>query len=198
MNNDEKNISADEESVETKTEAVKQQPAAPQKQSAFVEWWKNLGIGLKATIISGLALLVIIPVLLVILLGGGEGGFGGGGIHGSGGKTASYSITVVTKGGMAMADLPIYIYEYEDGSLGDLLDNGYGATKENGKATFKLPKNGSYAAKIDLSLPDGYDVKPYYPLVSTDLSITISSSVICTFPSESLRSATPGQTIDFW
>ena len=177
MNNDEKNISAAEESVETKTEAVKQQPSAPQKQNAFIKWWKNLGIGLKATIISGLALLVIIPVLLVILLGGGEGGFGGG-VHGSGGKTANYSITVVTKGGMAMADLPVYIYEYEDGSLGDLLDNGYGATKENGKATFKLPKDGSYAAVIKDSIPEGYDVKDYYPLVSADMTITISSAII--------------------
>lgn len=177
MNNDEKNISAAEESVETKTEAVKQQPSAPQKQNAFIEWWKNLGIGLKATIISGLALLVIIPVLLVILLGGGEGGFGGG-VHGGGGKTASYSITIVTKGGMAMADLPVYIYEYEDGSLGDLLDNGYGATKENGKVTFKLPKDGSYAAVIKDSIPEGYDVKDYYPLVSADMTITISSAII--------------------
>ena len=177
MNNDEKNISAAEESVETKTEAVKQQPSAPKKQNPFIEWWKNLGIGLKATIISGLALLVIIPVLLVILLGGGEGGFGGG-VHGGGGKTASYSITIVTKGGMAMADLPVYIYEYEDGSLGDLLDNGYGATKENGKVTFKLPKDGSYAAVIKDSIPEGYDVKDYYPLVSADMTITISSAII--------------------
>ncbi len=178
MNNDEKNISAAEESVETKTETVKKQPTVPEKQSGFGKWWKNLAIGAKAAIIAGLALVVIVPILLVILLGGGEGGLGGGGIHGSGGKNASYSITVVTKGGMAMAELPIYIYEYDDGSLGDLVDNGYAATNENGKASFKLPKNGSYAAVISSSMPEGYDVEDYYPLVSTDLTITVSSSVI--------------------
>ena len=182
MNNDEKNISAAEESsVEEKTPTQEKAPLTPKKSSgSFGAWWKNLKAGIKAAIIAGLALVVIVPTVLIILLSGNEGGFGGPAGIGSGGvgKTASYSVTVVTKGGMAMAKLPVYIYEYEDGALGDLVDGGYAATDENGKATFKLPKNGSYAAKIDLSLPDGYDVKPYYPLVSADLSIEITSSVI--------------------
>ncbi len=182
MNNDEKNISAAEESsVEEKTPTQEKAPLTPKKSSgSFGAWWKNLKAGIKAAIIAGLALVVIVPTVLIILLSGDEGGFGGPAGIGSGGvgKTASYSVTVVTKGGMAMAKLPVYIYEYEDGALGDLVDGGYAATDENGKATFKLPKNGSYAAKIDLSLPDGYDVQPYYPLVSADLSIEITSSVI--------------------
>ena len=90
----------------------------------------------------------------------------------------AYSVTVATKGGMPMTDLPVYIYEYEDGSLGDLVDGGYAATDKSGKASFQLPKGGSYAAKIDASIPDGYDVESYYPLVSGNLSITVSSSVI--------------------
>lgn len=181
MNNDEKNISAAEEvPAEKKTPTQEKAPTAPQKSSGFGAWWKNLKAGIKAAIIAGLALVVIVPTVLIILLSGNKGGFGGpAGIGGGGaGKTANYSVTVVTKGGMAMAKLPVYIYEYDDGALGDLVDGGYAATDDNGKATFKLPKNGNYAAKIDLSLPDGYDVKPYYPLVSADLSITISSSVI--------------------
>lgn len=89
----------------------------------------------------------------------------------------TYSVTVVTKGGMAVSGLPVYIHEYEDGSIGELVDNGYAATDANGKATVKLPK-GSYAAKIDLGLPEGYDAEGFYPFVSKDLSITISSSVI--------------------
>ncbi len=175
MNNDEKKISAAEGAESAKPSA------APKKTSAsFGDWWKNLAAGIKAAIIAGLALVVIVPIVLIIALSGNGGTGGPGGIgHGGGaGKTASYSVTVVTKGGMAMAKLPIYIYEYEDGALGDLVDGGYAATDDNGKATFKLPKGGSYAAKIDLSIPEGYDVQPYYPLVSSDLSITISSSVI--------------------
>lgn len=95
------------------------------------------------------------------------------------GKTESYSLTIVTAGGMPFAKLPVYIYEYEDGALGDLVEDiAIGATDENGKITYKLPEGGSYAAKIDLSLPKGYDAKPFYPLVSKDMNITVSSSVI--------------------
>lgn len=100
---------------------------------------------------------------------------------GNGGNTAteSYSISVVTAGGMALSNLPIYIFEYEDGSIGDMVDNGgYAATDENGKATFKLPAGKEYAARINVSLPQGYDAKPFYPLVSKDMSITVSSAVI--------------------
>ena len=91
----------------------------------------------------------------------------------------SYSVTVVTKGGMALAKLPVYIYEYEDGYLGDMVeDGGYTATDANGTATFKLEKGKQYAAKIDLSLPDGYDADSFYPLLTKDTTITVSSSVI--------------------
>lgn len=180
MNNDEKNISAAEENQAP----AQQKPKAPEVKSSgsFLDWWKNLGTAVKAAIIAALALVVIVPIVLVIALGGGShGGNGGGGIHGGGSgstKKDSYSVSVVTKGGMKMSNLPIYIYEYDDGALGDLVDGGYAATNEQGKATFALPKGGSYAAKIDLSLPDGYDVETHYPLVSSDLEIVISSSVI--------------------
>lgn len=97
--------------------------------------------------------------------------------NGSNTRTETYSITVVTKGGMALSGLPVYIHKYEDGAAGELVENGYAATDANGKATIKLPK-GSYAAKIDLGIPEGYDAESYYPFVSNDLSITISSSVI--------------------
>ena len=91
-------------------------------------------------------------------------------------KDETYSVTVVTKGGMAMAELPVYIYEYEDGALDELV--GGAATDENGKATFTLPAGGSYAAKIDGSMPDGYDVASYYPIPNRDFTITVSSEII--------------------
>ena len=180
MNNDEKNISAAEEIVESKTEATPAKQPAPSsaKQNGFGAWWKNLAIGLKAVIISALALIVIIPTLLIVLLGGGEGGFGGAGIGGGSNKNASYKITITTQGGMPMANLPVYIFEYDDGELGDMVDDGIAATDEEGKVTFKLPKKGSYAAKIDLSLPEGYDAQPFYPLVGANLDIKVSSAVI--------------------
>ncbi len=98
---------------------------------------------------------------------------GGGGT----GQTETYSVTVSTKGGMTLSGLPVYIHEYEDGYIGELVDNGYAATDANGKASIKLPK-GSYAAKIDLGLPEGYDAEGFYPFLTNELSITVSSSVI--------------------
>ncbi len=182
MNKDEKKISTAEGQENAKTPMQEKPATTKQSSFSFGEWWKNLAAGIKAAIIAGLALVVIVPIVLVIALSGGGTGMGGpGGIinnGGTGGKNVSYSVTVATKGGMAMAKLPIYIYEYEDGSLGDLVDGGYAATDDSGKATFTLPKGGEYAAKIDISIPDGYDVLPYYPLVSSDLKIEISSSVI--------------------
>jgi len=102
---------------------------------------------------------------------------------------SSYSVTVMTEGGMAMANLPIYVYEYEDGALGEMVDGGYGATDASGKVTFNLPKNGSYAARIDISIPDGYEYERYYPLVSGNTPITVSSKVI---PESSLVGVTYG------
>lgn len=131
-----------------------------------------------------LALLMLLPSLLMTLSsckkddnGGSNSGNGGNG-GSSSTQTESYSVTVVTKGGMPMAKLPVYVWEYEDGELGELVDGGIAATDENGKATFKLPKGGSYAAKIDGSMPEGYDVQSYYPLVSNNMTITVSSQII--------------------
>ena len=101
------------------------------------------------------------------------------GPSGGSGKTESYSVSVVTKGGMKLTSLPIYVFEMEDGSLGEMVeDGGYAATDENGTAVFNLPEGKDYAARIDISIPKGYEVQPYYPLVSKEMTITVSSSVI--------------------
>ena len=133
------------------------------------------------------SLLVLLMLISSVLLAftscvDDNGGNNGEGSSGNGGNQSttksSYSVTVITEGGMAMANLPIYVYEYEDGALGEMIDGGYGATDANGKATFSLPENGSYAARIDLSIPEGYDVESYYPLVKGNTPITVSSAVI--------------------
>jgi len=180
MNNDEKKISAAES--EAKAPAQEKPAAAPKSKADPLAWWKNLAASVKAAIIAVLALIVIVPVVLIVALSGDGGIFGGPGgiINGSGtsSKKENYSVTVVTEGGMAMAKLPIYIFEYDNGTLGNLVDGGIAATDANGKAKFALPKGGKYAAKIDISIPEGYDVQPFYPLVSGNLDITISSEVI--------------------
>lgn len=95
---------------------------------------------------------------------------------GGDGKTVEYSVSIYTKGGMPLVELPVYFHEYEDGAIGEIVN--YAATGKDGKVTVKLPEKGSFAAKIDLGLPEGYDAQSFYPLVSNDLKIEISSSVI--------------------
>ena len=106
-----------------------------------------------------------------------DGKKNGGAIVGGGNttKTEEFSVTVKTKGGMCMSGLPVYIFEYEDGSLGDIVEGVYGVTDENGSAKFTLPAGKDYAARI--TFPNGYDAKPYYPLIS-NTQIVVSSSVI--------------------
>ncbi|MBQ8302513.1 MAG: TlpA family protein disulfide reductase [Clostridia bacterium] len=180
MNNEEKKPQEGGEVVENKAPATSSAPKTG-------GWWQKLSTGAKAGIIAGISCLAIAIVVLVIVLAGcnGNGDNGGQGNNGGNdldilfGKTEDYSITVVTKGGMAFNQLPVYIYEYEDGALGDMVDDGgYGATNESGKVTFKLPVGKEYAAVVNLSLPQGYDAQPFYPLVSDDLTITVSSEVI--------------------
>ena len=184
MNNDEKKISAAEE-AEVSSNPAPKQASAENKSSGFGAWWKKTSIGVKAAIISGIALVVIIPIVLLIALSG-EGGFGGmAGVGGGSNQKTSYTITLVTEGGMAMSEKPVYIYEYKNGSLGSLIKGGYAATDENGKATFSLPKNGSYAAV--LSIPEGYNAASFYPLVEKDMEIKVSSAII---PESSLTGVT--------
>ncbi len=95
---------------------------------------------------------------------------------GGDGKTVEYSVSIHTKGGMPLVELPVYFHEYKDGAIGEIVN--YAATGKDGSVTVKLPENGSFAAKIDLGLPEGYDAQSFYPLVSNNLKIEISSSVI--------------------
>ncbi len=166
-------------------DVVEKNASSTSSESKAGGWWQKLSTGVKAGIIAGISCLAIAIVVLVIVLTGGKGNgdIGGQGNNGGNGggnpsvKTEDYSITVVTKGGMAFNQLPVYIYEYEDGALGDMVEDvGYGATNESGKVTFKLPEGKEYAAIV--SLPNGYDAQPFYPLVSDDLTITVSSEII--------------------
>lgn len=163
-------------------------------------WWNSLAQNVKIAIIAGAScLLVAIIVLVAVLAIGGDSGDNGGGtgdggtgdIGGGGDDSGNpdtntnveYSISISTKGGMKLADIPVYFHAYEDGETTDIL--GFAMTDENGKATVKLPKGGSYAVKIDNDIPEGYDVQSFYPLVSTNLNIVITSALL---PETSLSS----------
>jgi peroxiredoxin len=51
-------------------------------------------------------------------------------------------------------------------------------TDENGQISVKLPKDGSYAVKVNISLPEGYEAQNFYPLLTTDFTVEVSSSLL--------------------
>ena len=131
-------------------------------------------------LLSVTLILAAVLFMFVSCDNGEEPGGSGGGAGGGGSIVASstYNVTVMTKGGMAMADLPVYVFALEDGVLGEMIDGAYGATDKDGKVSFKLPDGRKYAVRIDLSIPEGYDAKEYYPLLESNTKIEVTSAVI--------------------
>lgn len=85
----------------------------------------------------------------------------------------TYTVTLTTRGGMAMAGIDVYIYE--DSSMTELVTSG--STDENGCVSFDLPKSADY--RIDLArVPEGYQVADSYGFTSNVAAITLSSSLI--------------------
>ena len=96
-------------------------------------------------------------------------------------EKAAYTVSVKTKGGMAMSGLDVYVYE--DDTLTNMIN--YGQTNEEGKVTFQLPKSDKYAVELR-GVPDGYDLAKSYAFTGGAAMITLTSSLIT---GESLASA---------
>ncbi len=154
-----------------------------------MEFIKNMNKKQLTILISSIAAAVVLItgiVVAVVLLGGNNGGTPGGTVNpgtgggtgggGGTGDTYSYTVNLKTEGGMPMSDITVYVWSRVDGELDDIEDGK--STDANGSVTFSLKKGGDYVAKIDTSVPDGYDAKPYYPLVGSKLDITLKSSLL--------------------
>lgn len=98
----------------------------------------------------------------------------------SSGETGTYSVSVETAGGMKMEGITVYIFR--DEAKKDMVD--YGETDKNGKASFNLPKDGTYYIGLE-GFGKGYDVKDYYTFTGNAAEISVKSSLIT---SESLSS----------
>ena len=103
---------------------------------------------------------------------------------GASGETVTYTVSVVTKGGMKMSGLDVYIYA--DESLADMVN--YGQTDEEGVVTFQLPGNDKYAIELR-GVPEGYDTAKYYTFDGSAAAITLTSALIT---GESLSGASLG------
>ena len=99
-------------------------------------------------------------------------------------KTAIYTVTVETAGGMMLPGLDVYIYA--DNTLSDL--KKFGQTDENGQISFELPESDSYAVTLS-GVAKGYDVAESYAFKGNSARITLTSSLI---KDESLSGATLG------
>lgn len=188
MNNEEKKPLDSEEVVEqqapdTPSKDVGKTNDAPKKEAPKKSSKKGVNKAAIAGIVGGVLVIVVAVVFaLVLILGANNGNNGGNnnnnGTSGGDSETnnVTYTISVATKGGMMLSNLPVYIHEYEDGMIGEIIH--YVATDATGKATVSLPEEGQYAANISIGLPDGYDADAFYPLVSTNLNIEISSELL--------------------
>lgn len=135
-------------------------------------------------ILAGVLVLAIAGgVTAAILLGGDDADGTGGGDGGSGEKTA-YTVTVKSAGGMALADIDVYVYAND--TLEDMKD--LAKTNSEGTASFNLAQHDQYAIVLS-GVPKGYDVKESYAFDGETAAITLTSSLIT---DEDLSTATLG------
>ena len=85
----------------------------------------------------------------------------------------TYTVNVKTKGGMALEDIDIYVYE--DNTHKVLKD--YKSPNGSGTAEFSLRKSSNYSIVLK-NVPAGYDVKTSYSFDGTMADIELVSSVI--------------------
>lgn len=95
--------------------------------------------------------------------------------------TETYTVNIHTRGGMALSDIDVYIYE--DSSLTKFVDCT--TTDSVGMAKFSLTKSSKYSIAIS-GVAKGYDVKTSYSFNGTSANIVLTSSVI----KESISGAT--------
>lgn len=143
---------------------------------------KFLGILIGAAV----AVVAIIVAVVVLAVGNnsGNGGFGGNNNKEDNGPKTTYTISVETQGGMALAELDVYVYT--DEQLKDLKD--FSKTDANGEVTFSLTEGKEYYVALS-GVKKGYEVQSCYKMDATDLKIVLNSSLVM---GEDLSGATLG------
>ncbi len=100
------------------------------------------------------------------------------------GEPATYTVTVRSAGGMALADIDVYIY------TNDTLENmqDFAKTNAEGTVTFNMPKSDKYAIVLS-GVKKGYQVEKSYAFEGENASIVLTSALIA---DEDLSTATLG------
>ncbi len=107
----------------------------------------------KILLIAGIACLLACAVLVIALWGGQES------FEDTPGKTATYAIEVKSAGGIALADVSMYIYE--DSTQQELV--AVIKTDDEGKASFQDVERSTYVAVLK-DIPTGYVAEEFYPI----------------------------------
>jgi len=89
------------------------------------------------------------------------------------GETGSYTVSLKTKGGMAMEGIDVYVYA--DSAMTDMVQ--YGKTDAKGSVSFTMAKKDGYVISLS-GVPDGYDVQESYAFSGNAAAITLTSSLI--------------------
>ena len=116
--------------------------------------------------------LLLVAVMLVSVLAGCQGN--GDTVEETGsGVAGTYTVNVKTAGGMAMADLDVYVYA--DKGLTDM--KAFGKTDANGSVSMSLDGKNTYYISVT-GAPKGYQVEESYSFNGTSANITLQSAVV--------------------
>ncbi len=139
-------------------------------------------------------IIVIAAVLAALLIGGGLFAIFGLDLFGDviaelggeneDGPATTYTVSLETIGGMAMADIDVYVYA--DATKAEMKD--YAKTDSEGKVSFNLPENSDYAIVL-AGTPKGYLVEDTYAFDGTNANLVLTSALIA---DEDISTATLG------
>ncbi len=87
--------------------------------------------------------------------------------------SGTYSISLLTEGGMALEGVGIYIYE--DATKQELV--WFAKTDDKGEISFTAPAKEGYVAFLD-KVPEGYDVQECYALTGEKTSIVLGTKLV--------------------
>ena len=88
-------------------------------------------------------------------------------------ETATYTVSVSSRGGMKLEGVDVYIYA--DSTLTDLKQ--YGQTNSDGAASFTMEQSSDYAIVLS-GTPNGYEVDQSYAFKGNSANISLNSAVI--------------------
>ena len=96
-----------------------------------------------------------------------------GSVSGEAGESVTYSVEVVSQGGMPVGGVGVWIYA--DETKADLV--WFQQTDAEGKITFEGKEGATYVAMLE-NVPEGYTVEEFYPITELETRIVLAGSML--------------------